>query len=135
MISLIKSALGFVTGFKTTFIAVAIATALSGATGWYLGVRFESRIIAAASVSAAEKARKKQADYDQRNWTNAKADYETRHTADTAANRRLQDIIAKGPKVVTHTITTPSGVVETTPQITKDSMKALNDPALVGVTQ
>ncbi len=118
-----SSTFSFLSGAKVWLIAIALATVVAFATGWYSGSTHEARIMADAATHAAEQARKAQSDKDDADWAKAKADYDKRHSEDAAANDRLAQLLAKRHILVPN----PKKVT-----VSAEAMKALNDPAIIG---
>lgn len=133
---LISKALSFLGGAKTWLIVLAVSTVLAGAGGWYAGSTHEATIQARATATAVQQAvsaaTKAQSERDAGDYARAKKDYDQRHTADLTANAALQSLLAKKPSVVYLPGKAPDGTPIQVPAITADSMKDLNDPALVG---
>lgn len=140
--SVASTGFSFLTGAKYWLIALAVSVALAGSAGWYAGSTHEAKIqataAASASLTAATQARDAQAAKDSRDYAASKADFDKRHAADLTATAALNALLAKKPKVV---YLTKAGVVtvvtpdQPQPAVAAESMKSLNDPALVGETQ
>lgn len=120
----------FLGGIKVYLIIAAVCGLLGTAGGFYWGTTHQSKILAKAATQAAEIARKSQAEKDAKDWAAAKKDYEARLAAGQASNAALEELLKKKPKVVYKVVNGKE-----VPAIAKESMKALNDPALVGETR
>lgn len=128
--TVLTGGLSFLAGIKTFLIVGAVCTVVSGAAGWYVGSSHEARIFAVQMTKAEDQAREAQQKQDDADYNKARLDFQRRAAADKVSNDKLRELLAAKPKVVVvHTPGKPD-----TQAISVESMKALNDPALIGDT-